>query len=74
MHGNSLGFLYILYTLGKRPLLVKRPCTKFQGVSVAASTQIYAIYILGKCPCRPKSLVMFKHPWALTWDTMVHAD
>ena len=26
-------------------------CTKFPQVSVAASIQMYLIYILGKCPC-----------------------
>ena len=33
--------------------------------------QTYGILIPGKCPCGPKSQVMFKHPWALTRDTAV---
>ena len=49
----------------------KRPCTKFQGVNVAASIQMYAIYIPGKRSCGPKSRVMFKRPWALTWEITV---
>ena len=49
----------------------KCPRTTFQGATVAASIQTYGILILGKRPCRPKSLVMFKHPWALTRDTTV---
>ena len=61
--------------LGKRPLLGKRPCTAFHGVNVAASIQMYGIYmymhISGISACGPKSPVMLKHPWALTWDTMV---
>ena len=58
---------------GKRPLPGKRPCTSFQGVNVhvAASIQTYGILIPGKRPCEPKSQVMFKRPWALTWDTTV---
>ena len=48
----------------------KDPYTAFQ---VAASIQKYAIYIPGKCSCRPKSRVMFKRPWALTQDT-THAQ
>ena len=32
----------------------------------------HGIYILGKCPCGPKSRIMFKHPWVLTWDTTVY--
>ena len=48
----------------------KDPCTAFQ---VAASIQKYAIYVLGKSPCGPKSRVMFKRPWALTQDT-THAQ
>ena len=47
----------------------KRPCTAFQGATVAASIQTYGILILSKCPCRPKLRVMFKRPWALTQDT-----
>ena len=57
---------------GKPPLSGKRPCTSFQGVNVAASIQTYGSYILGKRPCGPKSQGMFKHPWALTRDTMVY--
>ena len=57
---------------GKRPLPGKHPCTEFQGVTVAASIQTYGIYIPGKRPCGLKSQVMFKRPWALTWDTTVY--
>ena len=57
---------------GKHPLPGKCPCTKFQGVTVAASIQTYGIYIPGKRPCGPKSRVMFKHPWVLTWDATVY--
>ena len=57
---------------GKRPLPGKRPCTPFQGVNVVASIQTYGILIPGKRLCGPKSLVMFKRPWALTQDTTVH--
>ena len=32
----------------------KRPCTTFQGATVAASMQTYGIFILGKRPCGPK--------------------
>ena len=56
---------------GKRSLLGKRPCIAFQGATVAASIQTYGILILGKHPCRQKSRVMFKRPWALTRDIMV---
>ena len=56
---------------GKRPLPGKRPCTAFQGATVAASIQVYGILIPGKRPCRPKSRVMLKRPWALTRDTTV---
>ena len=35
--------------------------------------QAYGSYILGKCPCGPKSQVILKRPWALTWDTTVLA-
>ena len=56
---------------GKHPLPGKRPCTEFQGVTVAASIQTYGIYILGKHPHRSKLRVMFKRPWALTRDTTV---
>jgi hypothetical protein len=38
-------------------------CTAFQGVNAAASIQTYANCIQGKCPCGPKSRVMFKCPW-----------
>ena len=55
----------------KRPLLGKRLCTTFQGATIAASIQMYGIYVPGKCPCGPKLQVMFKHPWALTRDTTV---
>ena len=51
---------------GKRPLPGKHPCAEFQGVTVATSIQTYGICIPGKRPCRPKSRVMFKCPWALT--------
>ena len=54
---------------GKRPLPGKRPFTAFQGINVAASIQMYGIYIPGKHPCEPKLRVMFKHPWVLTRDT-----
>ena len=57
---------------GKRPLLGKRPYTEFQGVTVAASIQTYGIYIPGKRPCGPKSQVILKRPWVLTWDTTIH--
>ena len=57
--------------LGKCPLPGKRSCSVFQGVNVAASIQMYGSYILGKRPCRPKSRVMFKCPWAITRNTMV---
>ena len=46
---------------GKRPLPgTKRPCTAFQGATVAASIQMrtHGILILGKRPCWPKSLVI----------------
>ena len=56
---------------GKHPLPAKCPRISFQGVNVAASIQMYGRYILGKHPCRPKSRVMFKRPWVLTWDAMV---
>ena len=56
---------------GKHPLPGKCPCAEFQGVTVAASIQTYGIYIPGKRLCGPKSLVMFKRPWALTRDTTV---
>ena len=46
-------------------------CTPFQAVNVAASIQMYGILIPGKCPCGPNLRVMFKRPWALTWDTTV---
>ena len=52
-------------------LLGKRPCIAFQGVNVAASIRMYGICFLGKRPCRPKSLVMFKCQWSLTRDTVV---
>ena len=52
------------------PILDKCPCTAFHGVNVAASIQTYTIYT-GKCPCGPKSRVLFKRPWTLTRDTMV---
>ena len=54
---------------GKRPLPGKRPCTACQGAIVAAYIHTYGILILGKRPCGPKSQVMFKRPWVLTWDT-----
>jgi hypothetical protein len=57
----------------KRPLPGKRQYTTLQGIKVAASIQIYAIYISGKCPCRLKLRVMFIRPWELTRDTMVCA-
>ena len=38
-----------------------------QGVNVAASIQMYGSYILGTCPCTPKSLSKFKCPWALNY-------
>ena len=50
----------------KQPLPDKRPCTAFQGATVAASIQMYGILILDKHPCRSKPHVMFKYPWALT--------
>ena len=56
---------------GKRPLPGKRPCTEFQGVTVAAPIQTYGIYIAGKRPCGLKSQVMFKRPWVLTRDATV---
>ena len=56
---------------GKRPLQGKNPCIAFQGATVAASIQTYGILIPGKCPCRPKSQITFKHPWVLSWDIMV---
>ena len=56
---------------GKCPLPGKRPYTEYQGVTVAVSMQTYGIYIPGKRPCGPKSLVILKRPWALTWDTTV---
>ena len=57
--------------LGKRPILGKRPCTAFQGVTIATSIQTYGILIPSRHPYEPKSRVMFKRPWALTQDTMV---
>ena len=30
-----------------------------------------ALFVPGKLPCRLKSQVRFKRPWALTWDTTV---
>ena len=57
---------------GKHSFPGKYPCTAFQGVNVAASIQKYAIYIPGKSPCGPKSLVMFMRPWLLPQDTVVH--
>ena len=39
---------------------------------VAATIQTYEILILGERPYRPKQRVMFKHSWALTWDTMIY--
>ena len=59
--------------LGKRPLPDNHPCTKFQGVNVAASILMYGNYIPGKLPCGPKSRVtcMLKRPWVLTRDTTV---
>ena len=50
----------------------KRPCSAFQGVNVTASIQTYGNYIPGKCPCWPKSRVVFKRPWVLTCDTTVN--
>ena len=41
----------------------KRPCTTFQGATVAASIQMYGILILGKRSCGPKSRVMFKRTY-----------
>ena len=70
-HVLTLHLLYYHSVQGKRPLPGKHPCTLFQGVNVAASIQTYGIYIPSKHPCGPKSLVMFKRPWALTWDTTV---
>ena len=58
--------------LGKRPLQGKHPCISFQEVYVAASLQTYESCIPGKHPCGPKSLGMFKRPWALTRDTTVY--
>ena len=52
----------------------KRPCTAFFKLmdqcirSSFCNLKTYGIYIPGKRPCRPKSRVMFKHPWTLTWD------
>ena len=46
--------------------------TSFQGINVAASIQKYGNYVPGMHPCGPKLRCMFKHPWALTRDTMVH--
>ena len=60
--------------LGKCPLPGKRPCTAFQGATVAASIQMYGILIPGKRPCGPKSRVIFKCLWALTRDTTVAND
>ena len=54
-----------------RSVLGKRPCTAFQGATVAASIQTYRILISGKRPCGPKSRVVFKRPWVLIRDTMV---
>jgi hypothetical protein len=51
---------------GKPPLPGKRPCTTYRGLNVAASVQMYAIYIPGKRPCRPKLCI------SVTRDTMVH--
>jgi hypothetical protein len=59
---------------GKRPFPGKRPCTAFQGVTVAASIQTYGILIPGKRPCRPKLRIMFKRPWVLTRDTTVYIE
>ena len=59
---------------GKCPLPGKRPCTALQGATVAASIQTYGILIPGKRPCGPKTRVMFKRPWALTWDTTVYVQ
>ena len=44
-----------------------------QGVNVAVSIQMYAIYIPGKCPCGLKSQVILNAHGALTWDTNVLA-
>ena len=49
-----------------RSVLGMRPCTAYQGATVAASIQTYGILIPGKRPCGPKSQVMLKCPWALT--------
>ena len=44
----------------------KRPCTAFQGATVAASIQTYGILIPDKRPCGPKSQVTFNRSWVLT--------
>ena len=53
--------------LGKRPLPGKRPCTKFQGVTVAASTQTYGISVMSlKCVSaarRRATLLVFSDIW-----------
>ena len=46
--------------------------THILQATVAASIQMYGILIPHKRPCGPKLRVMFKRPWALTWDTTVY--
>ena len=62
MHTHTAAAVYRSVP-SKHPLPGKRPCTTFQGATVAASIQMYGILIPGKHPCEPKSRVML---WALT--------
>ena len=57
--GKNIKIAVYRSVLGKCPLLGKRPCTAFQGATVAASIQTYGILIPGKRPFGPKSRVMY---------------
>ena len=48
----TLSFNFIVLYTCYRSVPGKRPCTAFQGVTIAASMQIYGILIPGKCPLR----------------------
>ena len=54
--------------LGKHPLLGK---VSMYRISRGEYIQTYAIYLPGKCPCRPKKWLMLEHEWALTQKTTV---
>ena len=56
----NLASVYVQNPLNYHSVPGKRPCTTFQGATVAASIQtyMYVILIPGKRPCGPKSWVI----------------